>query len=104
MTETPLSREPGAFRKMVREVAEETLKPLAERTDSEARFNVDAFEKMADMGLLGVIFSEEYGGMGGNYPPLRCSSRRDRSRLCLERPLLCGPRLPGGEPHQALRH
>ena len=67
MTDTRLSREPDVFRRTVREFAEETLKPLAERTDREARFHAEAFEEMASMGLLGVIFSEKYGGMGGDY-------------------------------------
>ena len=67
MTNTRLSHEPDVFRKTVREFVEEKLKPLAGRTDREARFNAEAFEEMASMGLLGVIFSEEYGGMGGDY-------------------------------------
>jgi len=62
-----LSRDPEEFRKEVREFAEEMLEPLAGRTDGEARFNAAAFEQMAEMGLLGVIFPEENGGMGGDY-------------------------------------
>ncbi|MDQ3737379.1 MAG: acyl-CoA dehydrogenase family protein, partial [Actinomycetota bacterium] len=62
-----LSRDPEAFRKEVCGFAEESLKPGAERTDREARFNAEAFEEMASMALLGAIFPEEYGGMGGNY-------------------------------------
>ncbi|MBV9453181.1 MAG: acyl-CoA dehydrogenase family protein, partial [Rubrobacter sp.] len=62
-----LSRDPDVFREEVRGFADESLTPVADRTDREARFNVEAFEEMASMGLLGVTFSEEYGGMGGNY-------------------------------------
>ena len=39
----------------MRGFAEETLKPLAERTDREAHFHAEAFEEMAGMGLLGAI-------------------------------------------------
>ncbi len=54
MTDTRLSREPGVFRKTVREFAEETLKPLAGRIDREARFNAETFEEIAAVGFLGV--------------------------------------------------
>ena len=67
MTDTRLSREPDVFRRTVREFADATLKPAADRTDREARFHSEAFEEMAGMGLLGLIFPEEYGGMGGDY-------------------------------------
>jgi alkylation response protein AidB-like acyl-CoA dehydrogenase len=62
-----LSQDPDVFREEVRGFAEESLKPIADSTDREVRFNVEAFEEMANMGLLGVILSEEYGGMDGNY-------------------------------------
>jgi alkylation response protein AidB-like acyl-CoA dehydrogenase len=62
-----LSRDPESLRRAVREFAGERLRPLADRTDEEARFNAEAFRDMAEMGLLGVIFPEEYGGMGGSY-------------------------------------
>lgn len=81
MTDTRLSREPEVFRETVREFAEETLKPLADRTDKEARFNAEAFEEMAGMGLLGVIFAEEYGGMGGDYV-LYATAAEEIGRAC----------------------
>lgn len=59
MTDTRLSRESEVFRETMREFAEETLKLLADR---EARFHAEAFEETASMGLLGVIFGEEYNG------------------------------------------
>ena len=52
MTGTRLSRDPEVFRKTMREFAEETLKPLADR---EASFHTEAFEEMAGMGILGAI-------------------------------------------------
>ena len=76
-----LSRDPDAFREEVREFAEETLRPAAGRTDREARFNAEAFEEMASMGLLGVIFPEEYGGMGGNYV-LYATAAEEIGRAC----------------------
>ena len=76
-----LSRDPEAFRKEVCGFAEESLKPVAERTDRDARFNSEAFEEMASMGLLGVIFPEEYGGMGGNYL-LYATAAEEIGRAC----------------------
>jgi alkylation response protein AidB-like acyl-CoA dehydrogenase len=72
-----LSRDLDVFREEVRGFAEESLKPVADRTDREARFNAEAFEEMASMGLLGVIFLEEYGGMGGS---ARCRTPCHRSK------------------------
>ncbi len=69
-----LSRDLDVFREEGRGFAEESLKPVADR---EARFNAEAFEEMASMGLLGVIFLEDYGGMGGS---ARCRTPCHRSK------------------------
>ncbi len=58
-----LSSEHEAFRKVVREFAESEIAPHAEEWDRTHEFPIDAVRKMAEMGLFGLPFPEEYGGM-----------------------------------------
>jgi len=55
------------FQKMVREFSEQELAPRAAEIDREDTFPHWAVEKMGDLGLLGIIVPEEYGGAGGDY-------------------------------------
>ncbi|OFZ19771.1 MAG: hypothetical protein A2X94_16995 [Bdellovibrionales bacterium GWB1_55_8] len=48
----------------VRQFAREELAPRVETLDHEEGFNREAFYKMGELGLLGVIVPEEYGGAG----------------------------------------
>ncbi|MBN1880719.1 MAG: acyl-CoA dehydrogenase [Deltaproteobacteria bacterium] len=52
---------------MTRKFAEEELKPIAEETDREHKFPTESVKKMAELGLMGVVFPEEYGGAGMDY-------------------------------------
>src|SRR6185503_5842647 len=53
-----------ATREMVRAFAREEVAPVAARLDADAKFPWDNIRKMADLGLLGVPWPEEYGGAG----------------------------------------
>jgi len=55
------------FRNRVREFAEGEIAPVARRLDVESRFPWDNVRRMADMGLLGINVSTEYGGLGLDY-------------------------------------
>jgi alkylation response protein AidB-like acyl-CoA dehydrogenase len=59
-----LSREHRALRKLVREFAEEEMRPVARRADRESKPPMDLIAKAAKIGLLGVPFPREYGGLG----------------------------------------
>ncbi|WP_026907677.1 acyl-CoA dehydrogenase family protein [Paucisalibacillus globulus] len=61
-----LTKEQTMIRKMVRDFAEEVIKPRAIEIDTEAKFPLDIFEQMGELGLLGIPFPEEYGGSGGD--------------------------------------
>ena len=50
------------IQKMYREFAEKEIKPLAEEIDENERFPKESVQKMADNGMLGIPFPEEYGG------------------------------------------
>ena len=55
------------FEQMIKDFAETEVKPLAQEVDEEERFPKETVEKMAKMGLLGVIVPKQYGGCGGDY-------------------------------------
>jgi short/branched chain acyl-CoA dehydrogenase len=54
------------FRKGVREFAEEVIAPRAEEMDRQAELPLDIVKQMAEMGLFGLPFPEEYGGQGAD--------------------------------------
>lgn len=62
-----LSEEHEMLKKMVRDFAEEVIAPSAAERDEEARFDRTHFDQMAELGLTGVPWPEEYGGAGMDY-------------------------------------
>ncbi|GEK30623.1 acyl-CoA dehydrogenase [Kurthia zopfii] len=62
-----LSEEHEMLRKMVRDFAEEVIEPSAAERDEEARFDRSHFDQMAELGLTGVPWPEEYGGAGMDF-------------------------------------
>jgi isovaleryl-CoA dehydrogenase len=55
------------IRDTVRRLAEEELAPIAARVDAEDWFPRDFFLRLGEIGALGVLVPEEYGGSGGDY-------------------------------------
>jgi short/branched chain acyl-CoA dehydrogenase len=53
--------------KTVRDFARSVVAPVAAKHDEEHSFPYEVVSGMADMGLFGLPFPEEYGGMGGDY-------------------------------------
>jgi alkylation response protein AidB-like acyl-CoA dehydrogenase len=51
----------------VREFADEVVAPVSARHDEEHSFPYEVIAQMGEMGLFGLPFPEEYGGMGGDY-------------------------------------
>ncbi len=62
-----LTEEQQMIRKMVRDFAKKEVAPTAEERDEEERFDRSIFNKMAELGLTGIPWPEEYGGIGGDY-------------------------------------
>ncbi|HEX2240426.1 MAG TPA: acyl-CoA dehydrogenase family protein [Actinomycetota bacterium] len=62
-----LSEEQQAFQKSVRAFVDDAIRPHAERWDEEHRLPLDAVAQMADLGLFGLPFPEEYGGSGADF-------------------------------------
>lgn len=62
-----LSPEQQDFQKTVREFVEDAIRPHAERWDHEHELPMDAVGQMAELGLFGLPFPEEYGGSGADF-------------------------------------
>src|SRR5699024_12050216 len=62
-----LTGEQDMLRKMVRDFAKNDVEPTAAERDEEERFDRDLFTKMAELGLTGIPWPEEYGGIGSDY-------------------------------------
>jgi len=62
-----LSPEQREFTKTVEAFVDDVIRPHAERWDAEGELPLDAVKQMAELGLFGLPFPEEYGGMGGDF-------------------------------------
>ena len=62
-----LTEEQKQLRKSVREFAEGEIAPHVMEWDEASHFPSEIIPQMAEMGLLGVIFPEKYGGAGLGY-------------------------------------
>lgn len=62
-----LSDEHEQLREMIRDFAVNEVAPTAAERDEEERFDRDIWEKMAELGLTGIPWPEQYGGAGFDY-------------------------------------
>ncbi len=62
-----LGHERELIRATVRRLAEAELAPQAAAIDAEDRFPRDFFRRLGEVGALGVLAPEEYGGTGSDY-------------------------------------
>lgn len=63
-----LSEEQSLIRETVRDFAEAEIAPSAAQRDEEERFDRELmFDALAELGLTGIIFPEEYDGAGADY-------------------------------------
>jgi len=67
-----LTEDQEMTRRMVRDFAETEIAPKVRHYDETQEFPFDIFKKLADLGLLGVIFPPEYGGAGMSYLDYVC--------------------------------
>lgn len=56
-----------AIRETAREFARREIDPIVEETDESQEFPTAVFKKAGELGFLGVLFPEEYGGAGLGY-------------------------------------
>ncbi|SFO24194.1 hypothetical protein SAMN05660359_02174 [Geodermatophilus obscurus] len=67
MLDTRLTDEQQQLKKTVEEFTREVVAPVSYQHDRDKTFPYEVVRGMADMGLFGLPFPEEYGGMGGDY-------------------------------------
>ena len=60
----PLSDEQREIRELVRTIARERIAPRAAEIDKSAEFPWDVVEVFRDNDIFGVLYDEEYGGIG----------------------------------------
>jgi alkylation response protein AidB-like acyl-CoA dehydrogenase len=65
--EFELTEEQSQMKMSVREFAEAEIAPHVMEWDESQHFPVELLPKLADLGLLGILFPEEYGGAGLGY-------------------------------------
>lgn len=61
-----LTEEQRMIQTMVREFANEVIRPRAMEIDATGKFPEDIFQEMGKLGMLGIPFPEEYGGSNGD--------------------------------------
>ncbi len=62
-----LTREQQMIRAMVREFAENEIRPYAQEWDLKKEFPMETVKKMGKLGLMGLPIPKEYGGAGVDY-------------------------------------
>jgi len=67
MPDPRLDDEQEAFRRTVADFARDVVAPVAYEYDERGEFPYPVVKQMGEMGLFGLPFPEEYGGMGGDY-------------------------------------
>jgi short/branched chain acyl-CoA dehydrogenase len=61
-----LTDEQRSIQRLVRDFADQEVRPVAEELDREKRFPYEIVEKLGDLGLMGIPYPEEYGGGGAD--------------------------------------
>lgn len=75
-----LTEEQLALKQTVAEFADEVVAPVAAHHDATKTFPYDVVAKMGSLGLFGLPFPEEYGGMGGDFFTL-CLALEELARV-----------------------
>jgi acyl-CoA dehydrogenase len=67
LTAPPFGDEHEALREAIKRFVSRELRPHADEWEDARWFPNSVFERMADLGYLGLKYPEEYGGQGGDY-------------------------------------
>lgn len=57
------TEEQRMFKDMIVDFGQKEIEPLVEDAEQNEKFPVELFPKLGEMGLLGIVFPEEYGGV-----------------------------------------
>lgn len=80
-----LTREQELVRQMMHDFTENEVKPIAAETDKTSTYPRENIEKLFDLGVMGMVVPEEFGGAGADRPcpPLSLSKSCPSSALPL---------------------
>ena len=62
-----LTEEQKMIRDMTRKFVDDVVEPRAEEMEKTGEYPYDIMDQMADLGMMGIPFPEEYGGSGGDW-------------------------------------
>ena len=82
MEEFKFSEEQIMLRETIRDFVNSELKPVAAKIDQDEKIPQEIIKKLAEIGVLGVAFPEEYGG-GGFGEVGYCITQEEIARGCL---------------------
>ncbi len=79
-----LTKEQKMIQKEVRNFAKSEIAPRAEEMERTGEYPYDIIKQMADLGLMGIPFPEEYGGMGSDWVSMHlCIEEISRADITL---------------------
>ena len=61
-----LTDEQRMIREVARDIAEREVRPIAAEIDRDARFPHETIKRMGELGLMGILVPERWGGVGGD--------------------------------------
>ena len=67
MSSMPFKEEHKIFRETVRKFVEKELRPNVEQWETEGKTPRSIWKRAGDLGILGISYPEEYGGMNADY-------------------------------------
>jgi alkylation response protein AidB-like acyl-CoA dehydrogenase len=85
------------LRAMVREFAHGEIAPLVEEAEREEKFPVQVLPMLGELGLLGIVFPEEYGGIGAD-KITECIFVEEMAKVCAGITASVNARRPGRLP------
>ena len=98
------TEEQDDLRQMVREFAQAEIAPLVEEAERNEKFPVQVLPMLGELGLLGIVFPEEYGGIGAD-KITECIFVEEMAKVCGRHHRLGQrARRPGRLPDLQVRH
>ena len=64
---TDISEDEKSFREVVRDFAEEKIRPLVRKMDEESRIPRELIDALFQLGVMGIEIPEEHGGAGATF-------------------------------------
>lgn len=95
MIDFTFTDEQNMLREMVRDFANSELKPIASKIDEEGEIPEHIIQKLAELGILGAPFPDEYGGSGFGEIGY-CIIQEELSRACLSTATMVGAHISIG--------